>query len=257
MNDATDAYYQRIDEGRYMPTIHTQGAWNDHEQHMAPVAGIILHEILRRHPRPDLVPARISYEIFGLILAEEMTITTEVVRPGRSIELCRATLSIADRTVVIAHVWLLQPHDTTAVAGQRMDSLPAPSTMGPWQLGWPGGFIASLDARAEDTPPGRGRGWLRTSVSLVEGDEVTDLARLVGLSDTANGVRPRADHREWMFPNVDLTLHLLRTPHGEWLGLDTTNDIGPGGLGITSTVLHDIDGPFGRMLQSQTVRALP
>ena len=44
------AYYQLIDRqtdaqgvvtAQYCSTIHAQGAWNEHEQHMAPASGII------------------------------------------------------------------------------------------------------------------------------------------------------------------------------------------------------------------------
>jgi hypothetical protein len=34
------AYYRRLDAERFQPTVHAQGAWNDHEQHMAPVSGL-------------------------------------------------------------------------------------------------------------------------------------------------------------------------------------------------------------------------
>jgi hypothetical protein len=56
------------------------------------------------------------------------------------------------------------------------------------------------------------------------------------------------------FPNLDLTLHLLRPPVGEWIGFDTTVSFGATGLGLTSTVLHDLDGPIGTVAQTLTVR---
>jgi hypothetical protein len=74
------AYYQFIDrqidtEGvvttRYCSTIHAQGAWNEHEQHMAPASGIIAAELAQFQPRDDVRIGRISYDIFGLIAAGE------------------------------------------------------------------------------------------------------------------------------------------------------------------------------------------
>ncbi|MGO4493749.1 thioesterase family protein, partial [Arthrobacter sp. 2YAF22_2] len=35
-----DFYYEALGEGRFRSTIHAQGAWNVHEQHMAPASGI-------------------------------------------------------------------------------------------------------------------------------------------------------------------------------------------------------------------------
>jgi hypothetical protein len=59
------------------------------------------------------------------------------------------------------------------------------------------------------------------------------------------------------FPNVDLTAHLFRAPRGEWLGFDTTVTFSADGLGLTSTVLHDVHGPIGTMAQMLTVRPTP
>ena len=64
----------------------------------------------------------------------------------------------------------------------------------------------------------------------------------------------RADPAQVAFPNVDLTAHLLRAPAPGWVGFDTTVSFGAGGLGSTSTVLHDVDGPFATMAQALTVR---
>ena len=39
-----------------------------------------------------------------------------------------------------------------------------------------------------------------------------------------------------------------------WVGFDTQVAFGPTGLGLTSSVLHDIEGPVGRAQQMLTVR---
>jgi hypothetical protein len=65
----------------------------------------------------------------------------------------------------------------------------------------------------------------------------------------------RASPEEIAFPNVDLTAHLFRAPCGDWIGFDTTVSFGPGGLGLTSSVLHDMQGPIGTLSQILTVRA--
>ncbi|HKT56261.1 MAG TPA: thioesterase family protein, partial [Microbacterium sp.] len=57
-------------------------------------------------------------------------------------------------------------------------------------------------------------------------------------------------------PNVDLTCHLVAQPQGEWIGFDTTVTVGPAGLGLTDTVLHDERGPIGTVQQILTVRPM-
>ena len=60
-------------------------------------------------------------------------------------------------------------------------------------------------------------------------------AAYLGLVDTANGIVVREDPRTWMFPNVDLTVHLFRAPEAGWVGFDTTVTFGSDGLGLTSS----------------------
>jgi hypothetical protein len=62
------------------------------------------------------------------------------------------------------------------------------------------------------------------------------------------------DPREVAFPNLDLTAHLFAQPRGEWIGFDTAVSFGPTGVGVTSSVLHDISGPIGTMAQVLTIR---
>jgi len=123
---------------------------------------------------------------------------------------------------------------------------------------WPGGFVSSLDVRHCGEPsPGRSQTWVSTDINLLADRPTSNLARFVGLIDTANGVAVRQSPAEWMFPNVDLTVHLYRQPRGRWVGLDTTVTFGTDGHGLTSTVLHDIGGPVGRSEQILIVKPLP
>jgi len=119
---------------------------------------------------------------------------------------------------------------------------------------WPGGFIASVELRRHDLGPGRAAFWARADQPLVEGEAASRLARAAGLLDIANGMAVRADPAAVAFPNVDLTAHLVDDPRGDWLGFDTTVSFGPTGLGLTSSVVHDLRGPLGTVSQLLTVR---
>ncbi|MFF1695789.1 thioesterase family protein [Streptomyces sp. NPDC058257] len=258
----TGSYYEPIDEHRYKPTLHAGGAWDIDEQHFSPLGGLIVHAIDRHlAARPDsgLVLARISFDILGRLALDECEIRVETVRPGRTIELVEAVLLMADRPVVRARAWLLASGDTSAVAGGGADELTPPDALTPWHMAsvWPGGYIASLDVRPLAPPqPGRTTAWISTGLDLVAGQSASPLASYIALVDTANGIAVRQSPTAWMFPNVDLTVHLHRQPEGRWTGLDTTVTFGPTGQGITSTVLHDINGPVGHAQQILTVRPL-
>jgi hypothetical protein len=256
------AYYQRLDAERFQPTVHAQGAWNDHEQHMAPVSGLLAHALERHAPRADLAMGRVTYEILGLIPLEPTTLRVRTIRPGRTIELLEAVASVGGRDVVRAQAWRLASQDTAAVAGGLPRPLPPRERCAPFDAAesWPGGYIRSIEVlRGPGREPGAGQAWLRTALPLVEGEPSTPLAAFLGLVDTANGMNVRLDPREWAFPNLDLTVHLHRAPQGgpgRWVGFDTLVTVGAGGVGLTSTTLHDEAGPVGRAEQILTVRRL-
>jgi hypothetical protein len=253
------SYYVPLPDGRYSPTEHVQGAWNDHEQHMGPVSGLIAHAIELHEPRPDLALGRITFDILGVIPDSPTSVHVETIRPGRTIELVETTLVAGDRPVVRARAWRIARQDTRAVAGGEPPPLPPPESFASWDGGsvWRGGYIGSLEIRGHpENAPGRGQVWMRTDITLIEGFDVSPTAAYLGLVDTANGIVVREDPRAWMFPNLDLTIHLFREPVAGWVGFDTAVTFGADGLGLTSSTLFDSEGPVGRSEQVLTIRPL-
>jgi hypothetical protein len=253
------AYFTRTGAHRFLASHHVGGAWSLEEQHIGPALGLLLHCVERdRDARRDdgMVVGRLSYDILGTLPVDEVEVAVEVLRPGRTIELVEARLVHAGRPAVLLRAWLLRPTDTAPLAASSLEPIPAPEDLEPWDptTVWPGGFIASADVRRWQREPGRAAFWARPRVPLVADEEVSPLARAAGLVDIANGMTVRADPGEVAFPNVDLTAHLVREPHGDWIGFDTTVSFGPRGLGLTSSVLHDEEGPLGTMAQVLTLR---
>lgn len=249
----------------YQPTEHAQGAWNEHEQHMAPATGILTHELSQFAPQDNMRIARISLDILGLIPFDEFTITTRCVRPGRTIELIEAVMSSRGRDCIIARAWRLMTQDTSQIAGlEDQQGKHNPEQLSEWQgmKGWPGKFIESVHLVSEaDRRPGKGMVWITNEKQMVEGEPTTDLVKLLGMVDTANGVVPRLgmglSKLQWMFPNTDLQIHMHRAPKGQWLGIEAVQQYGADGIGLTSAVLHDVHGPFGRSEQILTIRPMP
>ncbi|PAT62912.1 thioesterase family protein [Psychrobacter sp. JB193] len=249
----------------YQPTKHAQGAWNEHEQHMAPATGVLTAELNGYAPQDNMRIARISLDILGLIPLDDFTITTRCIRPGKTIELIEAVMSSRGRDAIIARAWRLMTQDTSEIAGiEDQQSAHKPEDLSAWDgmKGWPGGFIESVRL-VTDTQrrPGRGMIWITNDVEMVEGIPTDDLVHLLGMVDTANGVVPRVglglSKLEWMFPNTDLQIHMHRKPQGRWLGIDAVQQYGDDGIGLTSAILHDTQGPFGRSEQILTIRPMP
>lgn len=161
---------------------------------MAPASGIMADALLRHEPRDDVRMARISYEILGLIPGGTFEVTTSTLRPGRTIELVQAELTAAGRVAIRATAWRIITSDTSAIAAVEDEPMPAPDECKPWDGAsvWPGGYISSLEMRiAEGHRPGSGRVWIRTAHPLTDREDSSDVARLMGLVDTANGIAAR------------------------------------------------------------------
>jgi hypothetical protein len=252
-------YFERLGTHRFRATEHTGGAWDLETQHIAPALGLLAHVVERdRDARrgEDLLLGRLSYDILGTVPIAEVDVEVTVVRPGRTVELVEATLAHAGRVAVRLRAWLMEPRDTSALAGSEHAGILGPDQTEPWDATtvWSGGFIRSAEVRRVQQVPGRARSWVRTDVPLVADDDVTPLAATVGLLDIANGMSVRAAPAEVAFPNVDLTAHFFARPAGDWVGFDTTVSFGPDGLGLTTSVLHDERGPVGTSSQLLTVR---
>jgi hypothetical protein len=256
------AYFERVGPSAFHPTEHVGGAWETTEQHIAPALGLLAHvvDVDRDARRSDgLRLTRLSYDIWGTVPIERVETAVRVLRPGRTIELAEAELTHGGRRVATLRAWSMQPRDTAALEGTSLSRIPSPDETPEWEpeTVWPGGFIAAARVRRQRSEPGRASFWVRSDEALVDDEPVSPTAHAARLLDIANGMAVRADPREVAFPNVDLTAHLYREPQGDWLGFDTTVSFGGDGLGLTSTVLHDVDGPVGTMAQMLTVRPMP
>ena len=101
--------------------------------------------------------------------------------------------------------------------------------------------------------PGPAAAWIRFRVPLVEGERPTPVQRAAAAADFGNGVSAALDWSEHAFINPDLTIHLVRPPRGEWVGLDSRTIVETDGVGLATSVLHDADGVLGHAAQALIV----
>jgi Thioesterase-like superfamily len=261
VEQSASAYFVRVGEDRFLPQRPCSGAWNPQELHIAPVNGLLVHELDRRLGERDgdgKHVTRIGCDYLGVLGFDECQVTLEVVRPGRAVELVEGVVAQNGRPALRVRVWRLAVGDSSAVEGGELPPLPPVDAIdASYDLTavWPGDYATTLEMRAVAGPlPGRATAWLTTPLDIVDGEPTTDLARFALLSDTANGIAVRKPPQEWHFPNVDLTIHLLRQPQGPWVGFDTTVTFGPAGHGLTRSDLYDGRGHVGCAAQTLLVR---
>lgn len=253
-------FFKRLSENEFEASEHAGGAWNQEEQHIAPMMGLLTHLTESNHSERDstgaMVPGRIAVEILGTISFDPFHVDIEVVRPGRTIELVEAICIQHGRPAVRMRTWFMKQADTSSIEGTAFNEIDGPSGVKLPGLGvqWGGGLVNSIEGNIQQERPGRGTAWWRTDVPLLEGEEVSNLAYYMSILDMANGVAIRKNPREVVYPNLDLTAHFFRLPEGDWVGTDTSVSFGSSGIGLTHSILHDENGPIGSCSQILTVR---
>jgi Thioesterase-like superfamily len=149
-----------------------------------------------------------------------------------------------------------------AVAEQLGAAMPPPEQAEPLDFSLDGSSEASfagtaMEMRAVDgvATLGPGRVWMRLRYPLLAGQPLTALARLLATADFGNGISASLPFERFVFINADLSVHLLRRPQGEWIGLDARTRLPAGGCAVAESVLHDQNGALGRAFQTLVVQA--
>ena len=99
--------------------------------------------------------------------------------------------------------------------------------------------------------------WTRMRYPLVPGEEPAPLDRVLVSADSGSGASWELDFSGWLFINPEITVHLHREPAGEWICLDAQTAITPGGAGLATSALSDLDGPVGVAAQSLFITPRP
>jgi hypothetical protein len=258
-NPAAEAYpaafFVPLAGGRFAATPHTRGPWNPGHHHAGPPAALLGRALERCEPRDGMLLARLTFEILRPVPVGEVAVAARVIRPGRSVQLLEGELTAGDEPVMTVRAWRVKAADAPARGGSGAPlPRPAEATPPPPLEGFGYGDAVELRFAAGSWhEPGPATVWTRLRVAVVAGEEPTGLQRVLAVADSGNGVSGELPLSDWLYINPELTVHVLREPRGEWICLDATTSIAPGGAGLASSVLSDDDGVVGRGAQSLLV----
>jgi hypothetical protein len=254
-----DSFFVPLGDDRWGATVHTTGPWDERFQHGGPPSALLGRAIESVQPREDVMVARMTVEILGPIPVAELTLQSRVVRPGKSVELVEAVMSAGGRDVAWARAWRVRRTDSAAVASQHATPPPLPGADETVELGigdWIDGYLSAVEwrfVRGEFAKPGPATAWTRLRVGVVPDEPPSPLQRVLAVADSGNGISSELEVGTWYFINPELTVHLHREPVGEWICLDASTTISPGGVGLATSVLSDVDGPVAVGAQSLLV----
>ncbi len=251
-----DSFYVPLGSDRFSSTQATVGPWDPKLCHGSPPASLLLRAIERGFPREDARVGRIAFDFFGPVPAAEVSVSTEMVRPGQRIELARARLSAAGKTAMEATAWRIatQPSRAAAVVDpRRPPALPPPQPQTVFDAIPFFGYSRALEWRfAEGSffELGPAAVYTRPLIPLVPGEEVSPLGRLMLMVDSANGISSALPLGEYLYVPVELTVSVRRHPRTEWVGMRAETTIESDGVGQTRAELFDEEGYLGLATQT-------
>lgn len=266
--ESGEAFYQLGDRGTYLPTRHTEGPWSGQFQHGGPPTALLaraIEQCLASEPGlggEQMRIGRVSFDILAPVPMLPLRATVEISRPGRRVRRVEGTLTAGDAAVITASAWAILP----APADLPVDTAPAEAFPPPEDLlpsdpaaipEWKCGFLAATEWRFVYGcygTLGPAAAWVRPKVALLADEPLSPVQRVALTADSANGVSAVLDISAWMFIPPELTLHLMRSPVGEWLCLVAQSLVRPGAVGLATATLHDRHGPVAQSAQSLLVR---
>ncbi|MFN2525512.1 MAG: thioesterase family protein [Actinomycetota bacterium] len=249
-----EAFYLPNGDNRFVSTDNTIGPWGPDSQHGGPPSALLGRAIENVDERTDLQVARISFDILRPVPIAPLTVTAEVGRAGRSVQLVRASLHADDTEVMRATAWRIRTETLELEPQPQGDPPPGPEH-GEASWMWDGSvnYVTSMEGsfiEGSFLEPGPAVAWLRARFPLIPDEEPSPLQRVLLAADSASGISAELDWAKWLFVNPDLAVYLHRMPAGEWICFDAKTTIDPDGIGLAASTIYDESGPVGRTLQT-------
>jgi hypothetical protein len=249
----TDCFYV-ADDDAFAPTEWTRGPWGPASQHAGPPAALIGRAIEQTHTSRMQV-ARLTFEILKPMPLIPLRVATEILRPGKRVQLTQAFLRAGDTDLMRCLAWSVRttqldiegegeqppdrPEDSREVRGFPVPYHPNYIDGMEWRF-TAGSFVERGPAAA----------WIRMRHPLVESEEPSPLQRVLCAVDSASGISSALDWSRWVFINPDLSVHLHRMPVDEWVRLDADTQLERHGIGMARSTISDSRGRLGASMQT-------
>ncbi len=263
--------FEPAGDDRWTPTELARGPWDPGACHGGPVGALITRAVENADPDSAVAwqIARLTIELTRPVpVGRPLAVSTEIERDGRKVSLVAVRLHDGDTEVARARSLRIRANEF-----ELPDDVVQPPPDPP---GTPADGIAQRPVWAMDDSvafhrdacehrftegtwdePGPVGVWIRLGVPVVLDEDPSGAQRAVAAADFGNGVSSGLPFDRFTFINPDLTVHLLRPPVGEWIGMRTASHYGSNavcsGAGFAESALFDADGRLGRSVQSLIV----
>ena len=237
-------------------TPYTAGPWNPDHQHGGAVSALVAYAVDRMPSPVPMRVARFSLDMFRSVPLTPLRVETRVTRGGRRIQGLETTIFDGDTPVTRATALRVRTTEELAELEASIDSEP--------DLGPPPEVVPGFEMRsgfgpippfvqACDLVPGHAAKcgepsftWARLRARVVAGEETNPIVRLAAVVDFASGTGNAMDYERYTSINPDLSVHVVREPRSDWIGLRGKTMRAADGIGLSSAAINDAEGVIGR-----------
>lgn len=245
------AFFERDGES-LVPRDLAQSLWSAKQMHGVAVSGALawaLEARLAELGRTDLVPSRLTVDMFRPAAMAPSTLETTVVREGKRIVLIDAVLLQEGEPVSRASAVFLAPGGVSHGQAWSPSEQPTPPPVEiapagedphvPFfhsESGWSQDFTEHQNASRKST-------W-QTGVPIIAGEPNSRFTTVASIADATSMVSNWGS-RGVEFINSDLTVTLARLPETLQVGLSALDRVEHDGIVVGTATIFDRSGPIG------------
>lgn len=241
-----------FDGQAWTPRRPSRSPWDRKATNGLSVAGLLMHVAEQVEAPAPMLPAHTVIDILRPVPFGPTLTRAEVTREGRKMQMVESYLLAGDEPVARARVLRVREAESPAVRSPTAHPfVEAPG--GPSFFGGSnslGDLIETrlITYRGKDAP--EGVLWARFLADLAPGVPATPVVQAAMLSDVGSGLGGVVNPYKWNFANMDISLHLVRRPVGEWILVTAGGMLQNIGVGLTNMTLADTTSQFGRAHQT-------
>lgn len=245
-------HYYTIENGAFVPTRLCENPWTEHAQAGHVVAALMAHTLEASGETGGGSIARFTLDILSPAPMAPTKVIWRIVRPGRRVRLLEGLFDAGGvraqaRVLVVAPD---APHpEAPPLTPPKISPEAAPRTpIAPRETGLETRLVHPREKTSEGFRT-RQAHWLRIAAEITPGVKASPLALAMTASDTG-GASLGETAAGYGFPNLDVSVHFSRQPHGEWALCEVEPMMLGGGVCVADHVLSDERGVFARAHQT-------
>lgn len=243
-------HFYNPQDGLYVPTHLARSPWEKDKQNGVGLGGLAT-ALIEQVPCPaPMATARLTIDILGAAPHAPTEGRTRVLREGKRLQLIEAELLVDGRAVARASALRVRLAETPIFP--ETATYPAPGATPAAQFINERAFGGTMETCLVSGvlhQPGPKALWIRFGHEHIAGLPLSPLVRTASIADFGGGVGTMVNRGEWTSANLDITVHLVREPVGEWLLCDASTVSNGHGFARSDMVLADEHGPFARAHQ--------